>query len=307
MQDILIILVCIGLGMGLGYMQRSNRFMLELADRASRYAVFALLFFLGTKLGGDAGLMSHLPAIGAKALGISTCCTAGSVFAFLLVRSMLPGPAVLSSKGTGPGPSPITGSLRILSFFIVGVVFSGLELIPSWVSGGSIATYALFFLVFTVGIGLGADLRAFRVIRDMHIKILLIPLLVILGTAGGALFASAIFPGISLKDALCVGAGFGYYSLSSFLIESAGNSVLASVALLANILREIMAILTVPLIARYFGRLAPIGAAGATAMDTCLPVIARFSGERAAVIAVFSGMTLTLLVPILVMAVLQLF
>jgi uncharacterized membrane protein YbjE (DUF340 family) len=80
---------------------------------------------------------------------------------------------------------------------------------------------------------------------------------------------------------------------------------LASTALLSNILREIMAILGAPLLARHCGGLSTVGAAGATAMDTTLPVIARFSGEHAAVIAVFSGMTLTMLVPFLVTAALQ--
>lgn len=306
MQDILTILFCISLGMLLGYLQRANRFLLRLASAASQYAIFALLFFLGTKLGADSGLMSRLPAIGTKALVISACCTAGSVVLLFFAKSMLPGPLPHSLKEAAPAASPIAGSLRILSFFILGVFLSRLGVIPSWISSSSIATYALFFLVFTVGIGLGADLRAFRVIRDMHVKILFIPFLIILGTAGGALAVSALLPGISVKDALCVGAGFGYYSLSSFLIESAGDPVLASIALLANILREIMAIFAAPLLVRHFGRLAPVGAAGATAMDTCLPVIARFSGEQAAVIAVFSGMTLTLLVPFLVTAILKL-
>ena len=35
-------------------------------------------------------------------------------------------------------------------------------------------------------------------------------------------------------------------------------------------------------------------------MDTCLPVIAQVSGERCAVLALFSGMSLTLLVPVIV-------
>ena len=43
-------------------------------------------------------------------------------------------------------------------------------------------------------------------------------------------------------------------------------------------------------------------AGGAAAMDTCLPILARYSGERYAILDGFSGMTLTLLVPVLVPA-----
>ena len=167
------------------------------------------------------------------------------------------------------------------------------------------ATYALYLLVFAVGVGLGADLRAFRIVRDLHVKILAVPALIIAGSALGALAASLMLPDFGARDSLCVGLGLGYYSLSSILIENAGNSSLASVALLANILREVMAILAAPLLARYCGGITTVAASGATAMDTTLPVIARFAGERCAVIAVFSGMTLTLLVPVLVTAALH--
>ena len=50
---------------------------------------------------------------------------------------------------------------------------------------------------------------------------------------------------------------------------------------------------------RFTGKLGPVLAGGAAAMDTCLPVVAHVSGERCAILAVFSGMCLTLLVPFL--------
>ena len=41
-----------------------------------------------------------------------------------------------------------------------------------------------------------------------------------------------------------------------------------------SIIREIFALLGAPLFVRYFGRLSPICAGGATTMDTTLPIIA---------------------------------
>lgn len=307
MLDILIILLCIGLGMAAGYRLRANLALLRLADRASLYAVYALLFILGAGLGSDAELFAQLPVLGGRALVITLCCTAMSVLCLLPVRSFFPGAGrgAAAEKDAGAS-SPFMGSIRILCFFSLGTALGVFSLVPAWLQDSALAVYALFFLVFMVGIGFGADIRAFGVIRDMHVKVLAVPLLIALGSGLGALGASLLLPGLSAKDALCVGAGLGYYSLSSILIESAGNSALASVALLSNILREVTAILAAPLLARFCGRLTPVGAAGATAMDTGLPVIARFSGERVAVIAVFSGMSLTLLVPVLVTAALNL-
>ena len=62
--------------MAVGHFLRARLSILRVADKASQYAVYVLLFLLGTKLGGDADLMAHLAAIGSRALVISLCCTA---------------------------------------------------------------------------------------------------------------------------------------------------------------------------------------------------------------------------------------
>ncbi len=211
-----------------------------------------------------------------------------------------------TAGGPAVAPSlPLWGTVRILVFFTLGIACSRAELTPARVLDSSLTTYALYLLVLAVGVGLGADLKAFGVVRVMRLRILAVPPLIVAGTFAGAAAASAVLPGLGLRDSFVVGAGFGYYSLSSLLIEDSGNAALASVALLSNIFREMAGLLGAPLLARLCGPLAPVAAAGATAMDTCLPVIARFSGERYAVVAVFSGMVLTLAVPFLVSAILR--
>lgn len=103
-------------------------------------------------------------------------------------------------------------------------------------------------------------------------------------------------------------SGFAYYSLSSVLITelksaSAGAQVaaeLATLALLTNVVREIMALLLVPVLPRIFGRMAPISAAGAGSMDVMLPSISRYSGNDMVPAAIMHGMTLEMAVPLLV-------
>jgi uncharacterized membrane protein YbjE (DUF340 family) len=102
-----------------------------------------------------------------------------------------------------------------------------------------------------------------------------------------------------------VGAGAGYYSLTTVIVSQMADPALGSVALLANMLREILTLTATPLLRRA-GRLGPIMSGGATAMDTSLPVIARHCGERGAIIAVFSGIALSLLVPLAVSGLLSL-
>jgi len=109
-----------------------------------------------------------------------------------------------------------------------------------------------------------------------------------------------LLPTVTVRESLAVGAGFGYYSLSSIVITELHGQQLGVVALLANILRELMTLWLAPVFVRSLGRLAPIAAGGATTMDTTLPVISRFAGPDYAAIAVFSGVVLTVLVPLLI-------
>ena len=305
MSDILIIAGLLVAGMGLGHAVRGYPAFLRGADRLASLAVFLLLFVLGAGLGHNAELFARLPVLGGTALCIALCSCAGSIlFLRLLQRTFDPVPRT-AAAAKGSGPSPLWGTLRILACFVAGVALARLDVLPGFLFRSGLAGYALWLLVFCVGIRLGAELKAFAVVREMHVKILAVPVLIVVGTLVGSLAASFVLPGMSARDALAVGCGFGYYSLSSLLIENMGHPSLAAVALLSNICRELIGILGAPLTSRFCGTLAPVAASGATAMDTGLPVIARFSGERAAIAAVFSGMTLTVVVPFLVTAIME--
>ena len=104
----------------------------------------------------------------------------------------------------------------------------------------------------------------------------------------------------SLTDCLAVGSGFGYYSLSSIFITEYKGGELGTVALLANISREILTLLAAPLLVRWFGRLASISAGGATTMDTTLPVILQTAGQEFVVVSIFHGFVVDFSVPFLV-------
>ncbi|HIX53794.1 MAG TPA: lysine exporter LysO family protein [Candidatus Sphingobacterium stercoripullorum] len=67
-------------------------------------------------------------------------------------------------------------------------------------------------------------------------------------------------------------------------------------------MRELIALLAAPFLVRYFGKLAPISAAGATSMDTCLPIITKVSGNDFVLIAILHGIIVDLSVPFLVTA-----
>ncbi len=176
--------------------------------------------------------------------------------------------------------------------------------LPSVMAQYDLSTIALYFLMLMVGVSIGADEHVVAILKSVSFKIVLVPVGVVVGTTIGAFLVSFLVKGIDTKNVLAIGSGFGYYSLSSIFIGKISGNEMGVVALLANMIRELSTLMLAPLYVRLFGRLAPVAAAGATAMDTCLPVIMRYSGKEVAIIALFSGIALTVVVPFLVVFIL---
>lgn len=195
-------------------------------------------------------------------------------------------------------------SLIILGFFVTGVLAGLSGRLPIDFDFDKFGNYALYVLMFLAGISIGSDRNSWIVLASHNYKIIWVPVSIVVGTMGGSALVAAILPSLTLKESLAVGAGFGYYSLSSVFITQLHSHSLGVVALLSNIFREVATLLATPILVRYFGNLAGIASGGATAMDTTLPVITKFSGKSYAIIAVFSGIVLTILVPFLVTAIL---
>lgn len=196
-------------------------------------------------------------------------------------------------------------SLIIFAFFLGGLLLARWAAMPTWLTASHAAMYVLYALLFLVGVGVGGSRAALAALRRINWKIIAVPVVVGLGTLLGTGLVSQLLPGITLREGVAVGAGFGYYSLSSVIISQLHSETLGVVALLANVIREMTTLLFTPLLARYLGKLAPIAAGGATAMDTTLPVIIRFIGREYAVVALFSGLALTVLVPFLLLLLLS--
>ena len=168
------------------------------------------------------------------------------------------------------------GSLIIIGFFVLGTFCGVFHLIPvDVVMDSEISFYALCALMFSVGLSVGNDPQTLKNFRSLNPRLVFLPVMTILGTLAGSAAVSLILTHRSVTDCLAVGSGFGYYSLSSIFITEYKGAELGTIALLANISREILTLLAAPLLVRWFGNLAPISAGGATTMDTTLPIITR--------------------------------
>ena len=191
-------------------------------------------------------------------------------------------------------------SLVYLGVFALGVLLAIPNLMPQYFIENDISKWILYLLLFFVGIQIGASKNIFKVARSIGFKIMFVPIATTIGTFAGAIAISFLLNERSISDCLSVGAGFAYYSLSSILITEYRGAELGTIALLANIMREFFVLLLAPWMVKYFGKLAPISAGGATTMDTTLPIISKYSGSDFVIVALFHGIIIDFSVPILV-------
>jgi uncharacterized membrane protein YbjE (DUF340 family) len=192
------------------------------------------------------------------------------------------------------------GSLIIVAFFIAGIACGLMHLLPDLNAYGNVSYLTLCALLFCVGITVGNNTTLLKTFKSLDRRLMLLPLMTIVGTLTATAIAAVGLPHRSLTDCLAVGSGFGYYSLSSIFITQYRGPELGTIALLANIIREVFTLLGAPLLVKYFGPLSPISCGGATTMDTTLPIITRTSGQDFVLLSLFHGFLVDFSVPFLV-------
>lgn len=191
------------------------------------------------------------------------------------------------------------GSLIVVGFFVLGLLAGRMEVVPAWLLNSKVSFVALCGLLLFVGLGIGLNPDMKKEVRSLNPRLALLPIVTILGSWMGALMAWLLIHR-SLTDCLAVDSGFAYYSLSSIFITEYRGAELGTIALLANIIREMLTLLGAPLMAKLFGPLAPISAGGATTMDTTLPIISQTVGQRYVALTIYHGFVVDFSVPFLV-------
>ena len=190
----------------------------------------------------------------------------------------------------------MSASLPILGCFVLGLLMARFGLVPELLLEHDPTLPALWLLMALVGLSLGADRRLMEILRSLRPRILLLPLGTTVGTFAGCALVS-VFLVYSLADCLAVGAGFAYYSLSSVFITQYRGEELGTVALLANIFRELFTLIFTPVLVRLMGAPAPIMCGGASTMDTTLPGITRAAGTLWTFPSIVHAMILDFSVP----------
>ncbi len=194
---------------------------------------------------------------------------------------------------------------------VIGVLVGWLGLMPDFVMQLSLPQILLYLLVIQVGLGLGMRPDLEDIASSFRFRLLLLPLCTIVGTLVFTFLATLIFREDSSSDLMAIGSGFGYYTLSSVLIaqfkeaqvgpEAAAS--IAAIALLANVVREMLALLSCQFLSRKGHGVTAISVAGINSMDVCLPMIVgsdRSSDIQLVSFALLHGLVLEVSVPILI-------
>ncbi|MEA1975666.1 MAG: lysine exporter LysO family protein [Bacillota bacterium] len=191
-------------------------------------------------------------------------------------------------------------TLSIILSVIVGI-FTGYFLVPATLisSMNTITTIALNFLILFVGIDIGLNKDIFKDFKKHGRLLILIPFSIIIGSLIGGLITGFILK-IPNNISLSIASGFGWYSLSGILLSKLHTVETGTIAFLANVFRELITIISIPFLAKYLNYYTTIAPAGATSMDSTLPIISKYTNPEIVVISFFNGAILSALVPILV-------
>ena len=324
---IVILFIFLGILSGVLCRKLSTGACISLTDVVARWQgrivtwlIWLLLFLLGIEVGSNEMIVRSLPTLGVEALLLSSAATLGCcVLAWALWRVSKNNTVQENAKNETSaekegnpaekeglqgsslirGLKVMKGSLIVVGFFVIGLLGGIEKMVPAWLLDGDVSFVALCGLLLFVGLGIGLNPEMKKEVRSLSPRMALLPVVTIIGSWLGALLIWTVLHR-TLSDCMAINSGFAYYSLSSIFITEYRGAELGTIALLANIIREMLTLLGAPLMARWFGPLAPISAGGATTMDTTLPILSQTVGQRYIALSIYHGFVVDFTVPFLV-------
>lgn len=302
-MDFYLILFFLISGILIGFKVGEESSFLKISDSITKLGLIILLAAMGANLGSNEEIFLQLGKIGLQAFLFAIISIIFSVLFIVLFRRILKlNNFLLSGKEEDieSGENESKMSLIIFLSVITGILIGYFILEPAYYSWlDPLTNYSLAVLLFGVGVDIGASREILADLKLMGWKVLAIPFLIAAGSLIGSVIIGKLL-GFAFSESAAVGAGFGWYSLSGVLISKLHSAELGSLAFLANVFRELMTVILLPFVVKYFGSLAAIAPGGATTMDVTLPLVKESGGEAVVIPAFISGAVLSTLVPILV-------
>lgn len=282
--------------MFLGYLikTKNTSFLLNI-NKIVMVLLFLILFVMGFKLGQLDNLAKQIPIIGISALTFAIVIQSCNIIALITYDKLSPAPVKYLRKVIPSRWKMLFDSMKLASMVLIGFVI-GLIIKPWFILYFSASTYILIALIFFIGIQLRNNGISLKTVifnkRGIHTGIIFS----ITSLLGGGISASIL--DLPITQGLAISSGFGWYSLSSVVINNAWGPIFSSIAFLNDLSREIVSLFIIPMLMNNY-RSTAVGISGATALDCSLPIIQRSGGIEVVPFAISFGFITNILPPIL--------
>lgn len=280
----------------LGYLFKVGKGKLQVVNQVVNICLYLILFVMGISLGQLDDIGSKLPQIGGIALGLSLIIQFSNIIGLAIYDKWQP----MVREEVKPQEIPSRWVMLMDSFKLIGTTIAGG--VVGFVTKGILdfplhaSTYVLEVMIFGVGIQLrnsGIPLReVFFNKRGIYTSLVMI----VSSLIGGVIAALAL--DLSIVQGLTFASAFGWYSLSSVLVNDAWGPIYGSIAFFNDLSREIFCLFTIPFFMRAFPSTA-VGLGGATSLDCMLPVIQKSGGTQVVPLAISFGFIVNLVAPLL--------
>ncbi|RTL09924.1 MAG: DUF340 domain-containing protein [Neisseriaceae bacterium] len=190
----------------------------------------------------------------------------------------------------------IRESGKYIVIIVLGIILGAIFRQPI-TSLNSLISALLFVLLFIIGHQMrlaGVSLREIIFNKNG----LYLALMIMISSLLAGLIAAATL-GLPLKSGMMLSSGFGWYTLSSILNTSFIDHNFGACSFFIDFIREVIAIILIPSLGQRYPATF-VAYSGATAMDFSLPVIKQNLHEGCVLLAISSGMILSIAVPILI-------
>lgn len=281
----------------IGYLFKvTHHEILSIVNKVVSICLYLILLVIGISLGQLDDIVTKLPQIGTTALTLSLIIHSCNILALVFYDKWQPMKREVVAQDELPSRfSQLLDSLKLVGTTmaggILGFLTKGMVEFPLHAS-----TYVLVIMIFGVGIQLrnsGIPLReVFLNKRGIYTSIIFI----ISSLVGGAIAAWVL--ALPLAKGLTFASAFGWYSLSSVLVNDAWGAIYGSIAFFNDLSREILCLFMIPFFMRLFPSTA-VGLGGATSLDCTLPIIQKSGGIQVVPLAISFGFIVNLVAPLL--------
>lgn len=292
-------LVALMAAMFLGYAIRRLPLSLAVLNKSLFYLVVLILLVMGYELGSNnTNLAAELSQLSKIVLVFTLCLFAANFLVgwwFLKKLNLRLYTPAHAAKGANWWLF-VKESGKYVVIILLGLILGAFfkQPVPAL---NEVISGLLFVLLFIIGHQMrlgGVSLR--EIIFNKNGLSLALTIMISSLMAG---MIAAIILGLPFKSGLMLSSGFGWYTLSSILNTSFIDHNFGACSFFIDFIREVIAIILIPSLGQRYPATF-VGYSGATAMDFSLPIIKQNLHEDCVLLAISSGMLLSIAVPILI-------